>query len=149
MLRPSTFAVPLLALSMLIAPAAWSQSEEEVYADIERMHSDADGFFETFSLIQEAMQFGDPVTVASLANYPLTVQANGEVYDVLEEQDLLDNFDALVSVETQQAMANQAVDDLIVTSDGVGLANGAVYLGNICEDEACTSTYWAVIAINN
>jgi hypothetical protein len=149
MVRLPAFLLAFAVLSLSVAAPASAQSEEEVYAEIESLHGDADGFFEVFSLIQEAMQFGDPVTVAANAAYPLTVQANGEVYDLFSETDLLDNYDALVMVETQNAVANQDVDDLIVTSDGVGLANGAMWLGNICLNDNCSETYWAIIAINN
>jgi hypothetical protein len=140
----------LFALAgLLLSSPAFAQSEEEVYDDIETIHGDADGFFEVFSLLQDAMMFGDPVTVGQYAFFPLTVNANGETYDVLEEQDLLDNFDTLVSAETQQALLNQDVDGLIVTQDGVGIGNGAVWVTNVCLDDACEETQWGIISINN
>ncbi len=139
--------VPLLALP-LAAPAN-AQSEEEVHASIESIHGDADGFFELFSLLQEAITFGDPVTVAQHAFYPLTVNANGETYDVLEEQDLIDNFDMLVSQETQDALLNQDVADLIVTSEGVGIGDGALWITNVCLDDNCAETQWGILSINN
>jgi hypothetical protein len=125
------------------------QSEEDVYDAINELHGDADGFFDLFTLVQEAMQFGDPVTIAASAAYPLTVAANGEVYDLLSEDHFLENFDALVMVETQEAVANMDVDELIVTSEGVGLADGAVWVGNLCFDDACSVTRWTIIAVNN
>jgi len=144
-LRP---ALALLAALLLASPVA-AESEEDVYARIESIHGNADGFFEVFSLLQDAVMFGDPVTWGQYAFFPLVVNANGESDDVLEEQDLVDNFDMLVSSDTQQAFLNQDVADLIVTSEGVGVGNGAVWISNVCLDDDCAATQWGIIAINN
>lgn len=138
-----------IAAATLLAAVPVMAQEEEVYDRIETIHGNADGFFEVFSLLQDAMMFGDPVTVAQYAFYPLTVNANGETYDVLEEQDLLDNFDSLVSADTQQALLEQDVADLIVNQDGVGIGNGAIWITNVCLDDACEETQWGIISINN
>jgi hypothetical protein len=144
-------AIALLAATLLLGsplPAA-AQSEEDIYTGIEAIHGNAEGFFEVFSLLQDAVMFGDPVTFGQYSFFPLTVNANGETYDVLEEQDLLDNFDMLVSADTLQAVLNQDVADLIVTDEGVGIGNGAVWITNVCLDDACAQTQWGIIAINN
>lgn len=133
----------------LIAIPAFAQSEEDVIAQIESIHGDFEGFSEAFARMQDAFLFGDPTTIADLGAYPLTVNANGEVYDILEPQDLVDNFDSLLTQETRDALASQDFDDLIVTSEGVGFANGALWMSNICYDEACNETAWAIISINN
>lgn len=147
-LRPAT---ALLAAVLLLGAAlpATAQSEEDIHAGIEAIHGNADGFFEVFSLLQDAVMFGDPVTFGQYAFFPLTVNANGETYDVLEAQDLLDNFDMLVSADTLQAVLNQDVADLIVTDEGVGIGNGAVWITNVCLDDDCAQTQWGIIAINN
>lgn len=138
-----------LASAILLLATPVLAQEEEVFDRIETIHGDAEGFFEVFALLQDAMMFGDPVTVGQYAIFPLTVNADGETYDVLEEQDLLDNFDTLVSPETQEALLEQDVADLIVTQDGVGIGNGAIWISNICLDDACDETQWGIISINN
>ncbi|QQR36944.1 hypothetical protein JI749_04770 [Devosia oryziradicis] len=133
----------------LAAVPAFAQSEEDVMAQIENIHGDSVGFGEAFGRLQDAFLFGDPTTIADLGAYPLTVNANGEVYDILEPQDLVDNFDALLTQETQDALGSQDFADLIVTSEGVGFANGALWMSNICYDDGCNKTAWAIISINN
>ncbi|SFV29972.1 hypothetical protein SAMN05216456_0884 [Devosia crocina] len=140
-----TLASALLTLALLVPASA---SEEEVYISIENIHGDADGFFDVFSGVQDAAMF-NPIDIAGYGLYPMTINANGEVYDILEEQDLIDNFDTLVYPETIDAILGQDVDDLIVTSEGVGLANGALWITNICLDDACSETQWGVFSINN
>ena len=93
--------------------------------------------------------FDDPTAIADLGVYPLTVSANGEVYDILEAQDLVDNFDSLVTQETIDAVSSQDYADLIVTSEGVGFANGALWMSLVCFDDACSETGWGIIRINN
>lgn len=137
-----------LALS-LPAVTAFAQSEEDVMAQIEAIHGDAEGFGEAFGLMQDAFLFGDPTTIADLGAYPLTVNANGEVYDILEPQDLVDNFDMLLTQQTIESLSSQDFNDLIVTGEGVGFANGALWMSNICLDDSCSDTAWAIISINN
>lgn len=137
-----------LGLAVLAMPA-FAQSEEDVLDRIETLHGQSVEFGEAFAMLQDAFLFGDPGTFADLAFYPLEVSANGEVYDVLEPEDLVRNFDALLTAETQAALASQDFDDLIVTSEGVGFADGAVWMSLVCLDDACSTVEWGIIAINN
>ena len=139
-----------LALSPLLAGAAAAQSEEEVFAQIETVQGDAEGFGEAFSALQDAFLLGDPPKgIAELAAYPFEIAVNGELYDIFTPEDLIDNFDALLTEETLDALASQDLADLIVTSEGVGFADGALWMANICTDESCDHTYWAITRINN
>ena len=146
-MRPTALAAAF-ALTLIAVPA-FAQSEEDIMAQIENIHGDSMGFGEAFSILQDSFLFDDPAAFAELGLYPLTVNANGEVYDILEPQDLVDNFDSLLTPETQSALGGQDFDDLIVTSEGVGFANGALWMSNICYDDSCSQTFWAIISINN
>lgn len=147
MLRLTALAL-LAALTFAPVPA-FALDEEQVMANIENLQGDANGFFEAFGAIQDGFNLGSPTTIADYVAYPITINANGETYDVQEKQDFLDNFDSLVSTETQSAVSSQDVGDLIVNSDGVGIGNGAVWMANTCLDDACSKTVWKVTAINN
>ena len=147
MLRLASLTLALFAV-LAVAPAAFALSEEDVVASIESIHGDSEGFFELLSLLQDAVMFGDPTTIAAHVAYPITIAANGESYDVASEQDMLDNFDTLTT-EAQEAIRTQDVADLIVTSEGVGFGDGKVWVSNICDDDACAQTHWGIIAINN
>lgn len=147
-MRLAILAAACLAATLLAAPA-FAQSEEQVVAQIESIHGDAEGFGEAFGLLQDAFLFGDPTTIADLGLYPMMVNANGETYDILEAQDLIDNFDALLTSETQAALASQDFADLIVTSEGVGFADGALWMTNVCLDDDCAETQWGILSINN
>ena len=147
-MRLTSLAASFIAIAAFAVPA-FAQSEEDIMAQIENIHGDSVGFGEAFSMMQESFLFDDPVAFADLGLYPLTVSANGEVYDILEPQDLVDNFDSLLTPETRSALGGQDFADLIVTSEGVGFANGALWMSNLCYDDDCNQTAWAIIGINN
>lgn len=143
----------LLAGAMLLATASLTgraaAQDSEVYDRIEELHGDAAGFDRPLRQLVLAMRSGDAETVAGLAEYPLTVKANGETYDVENAEDFVENFDDLVTPETRRAVGRQQYQDLFVSSEGVMLANGAVWMGAVCDDNACEESHWAIIAINN
>lgn len=138
----------VLAFALLATPV-FAQSEEDIMAQVENLHGQSEEFGEIFGLLQDAFLFGDPTTIADLAFYPLQVDANGEVYDILEPQDLVDNFDSLLTQETIEGLSSQDFGDLIVTSEGVGFANGALWMSLVCHDDACSEASWGIIKINN
>ena len=139
----------LCLAALLMTGPALAQTHEEVSARIEALQGDAAGFAEAFDLLTEAMRYGDPVTVAQLAEYPLTVRANGEEYELIEARDLVDNYDRLVMADTQAIVASQDFAELFVNAEGVMFGNGEVWMASVCDDNACSRTHWAIIAINN
>ena len=147
-MRLNRLAAIAVAFLAFVTPVL-AQSEEAVMEQIETLHGMSEEFGEAFGQLQDSFLFGDPSGLASLGEYPLAVQANGEAYDLLEAQDLVDNFEALLTEETRAALAGQDFADLIVTSDGVGFANGALWMNLICEDDSCNSAHWAITSINN
>ena len=137
-----------LAFTTLAVPAL-AQSEEAVLAQIESLHGESVAFGEAFGTLQDAFLFGNPAALADLAFYPLEVEANGELYEIVEAQDLIDNFDSLLTQDTITALSSQDFSDLIVTSDGVGFGNGALWMTLVCLDDSCADTQWGIIRINN
>jgi hypothetical protein len=140
----------LLSATLAFSPiAAAAQSDEEVYNRIESLHGNAGDLSEPLLSLVEAMGNSDAATIAGLAEYPLRVAANGESYEIQSADDFIENFDTLVTQDTRDAVASQTYGQLFVNSDGVMLADGAVWMSNVCDNGDCSSSHWAVIAINN
>ena len=137
----------VLALSLLATPV-FAQDEEDVMGRIEMLHGQSEEFGEIFGTLQDAFLFGDPTSIADLAYYPLDVAANGELYELAEPQDLIDNFDTLLTQETIDGLSSQDFNDLIVTSEGVGFANGALWMSLVCDGDG-NDCAWGIIRINN
>jgi hypothetical protein len=140
----------LLSATLVFFPvAAAAQSDEEVYSRIESLHGNAGDLSEPLLSLVEAMGSDDAATIAGLAEYPLRVAANGESYEIQNADDFIENFDTLVTQDTRDAVAGQSFAQLFVNSDGVMLADGAVWMSNVCDTGDCSSSHWAVISINN
>lgn len=140
----------LLSATLAFSPmTAAAQSDEEVYNRIESLHGNAGDLNEPLLSLVEAMGNSDAATIAGLADYPLRVAANGESYEIQNADDFIENFDTLVTQDTRDAVAGQTYSQLFVNSDGVMLADGAVWMSNVCDNGDCSSSHWAVISINN
>ncbi len=137
-----------VTLIAMIQPAL-AQDDQPVWNNIENIHGDADGLFDLLEILQDAVVAGDAETIAQAAFYPLAVNDADGNYDIVNEQDFIDSFDTAFTAETQQALLDQTSGDLIVTSEGVGVGNGAIWLTNVCLDDACTETQWGILSINN
>jgi hypothetical protein len=144
-----TFPAATLMAALALMTPVFAQDEADVMAQIESLHGKSIEFGEAFALLQDAFLFGEPATLADLGVYPLTINANGETYDLIEAQDLVDNFDYLLTEQTIEALSNQDFADLIVTSDGVGFGEGVLWMALVCADDACSDSHWGIIAINN
>ncbi|MEO5807466.1 hypothetical protein [Devosia sp.] len=148
MFRLSMLGVSLVLAATLIAPAL-AASEEEVMDQIENLQGDSVGFGEFFGKLQDAFLLDDHASFADLVAFPITIHANGETYDVDTADTFTENFDSLLAPQTQEAIRSQDFKDLFVNAEGVMIADGAVWMSNICDNDACSKTYWAVTAINN
>lgn len=147
--RLRTIALFLSATLAFFPMTAAAQSDEEVYNRIESLHGNAGDLNEPLLSLVEAMGNSDAATIAGLADYPLRVAANGESYEIQNADDFIENFDTLVTQDTRDAVAGQTYSQLFVNSDGVMLADGAVWMSNVCDNGDCSSSHWAVISINN
>lgn len=136
-------------LAFAANPATAQQAE--VYAALETIYGteQADLFDDYFEVVKQGFAERDLELLSSLGSYPFEVAANGELYDIFEPADFSGNFDALLLPETIDAIANQDYADLIVTDEGVGFANGALWMANVCEDDTCAVSNWLIIRITN
>jgi hypothetical protein len=148
-MRLVRLALAFAALAAFIVPATAQMSPEQMNARIEQVHGFSAEFGTAFDEITAAMRDGDPDTVASYGAYPLEVAANGELYDILEARDLVDNWGSLLLPQTIQDIGDQDYGSLIVTSDGIGFANGTMWMNFVCDDNSCASGYWLITRISN
>ena len=140
--------LPILALLTLATPAM-AQTEQDVIDRIERIHGDSDLFLEAFDALQQAFADGDAQAIADMGLYPLDVRVGDEEYDVETAEDFIAGADASMTPELTELVGNQDIADLIVSSDGVGFDEGALWMTNVCLDDACAETRWGILAINN
>lgn len=140
--------LPILALLPLATPAL-AQTEQETMDRIESIHGDSDLFVEAFDAVTAAFRDNDAETIAAMGLYPMHVRVGDEEYEVESADDFLLGADATISPELQDLVGNQDIADLIVSSEGVGFDDGALWMTNVCLDDACEQTRWGILAINN
>jgi hypothetical protein len=138
-----------LKFSLISALPVVAEQQVDTRYLIEEILGNAQGFDRSFRRLQNAVRFDDPVTLANLGEYPLTVSTNGEVFEVPSADHLISKYDTLMPETTRQEIAAQNYDDLIVSSEGVGFANGAIWMNAICDTEDCSVSHWSIVGINN
>ena len=99
--------------------------------------------------VLDALGALDAQAIADMGLYPLDVRVGDEEYDVETAEDFIAGADASMTPELTELVGNQDIADLIVSSDGVGFDEGALWMTNVCLDDACAETRWGILAINN
>ena len=146
MIRPRLLALALTAAAALspLAPAL-ADEDMEVHDRIEQVLGSADDLDQPLLAVREAVVNDDAAALAEFVEFPLRT-SDGEIADADE---LADQFDSVITPAAKKAIGRMQYRDLIVNSDGVGMGNGAIWMSPICEDNACETSHWAVISINN
>ncbi len=141
-----TLCLTLLASAALFAahPAS-AASEAEVRQQIETVLGDAAGFEATIGTVSEAILGDDPDTLATVTEFPLG--NSGE--DVQDSEGLADRWNELFTQKVKNALDAGRYDQLIVTSEGVGVGDGDIWINRFCEDDACNKAHWALARVNN
>ncbi|WP_430511716.1 hypothetical protein [Pannonibacter phragmitetus] len=142
---------PVLALFLAFLPAlpAAAASAEDVYQQVETILGDAKGLDPFLEDVRQALVNGTAEEVAALAAFPLPVNNSGTFHSVETAEEFIAAYPRLVSEGTKNIVAEAAYEDLLVTDEGVAIGDGAVWLSPVCEDNACTKSYWAIVSINN
>jgi hypothetical protein len=131
--------------ALLGALPAHAATEEEVRQQIEEVLGDVAGFEATIAEVSNAILTDDPDALAVVTEFPLG--NSGE--DVEDSEGLAERWDELFTEKVKNAMDAGRYDELIVTSEGVGVGGGEVWINRFCEDDACEKAHWALARVNN
>jgi hypothetical protein len=144
------FARPLALAAMLLWPAPLlAQTDGDVISQLDAMFGSADPFVEAFQAIQEAVDGGDPETVAEWVAYPISVDIDGEQMTISEAETFVEYYDSIVTEDIAEIIINQRFADLFVNADGAMFGSGEVWLTAICNNEDCSDTSVRIIAIQS
>lgn len=135
----------LASAALFAAHPARAASEEEVRNQIETVLGDAAGFEEVSANIAEAILSDDPDSLATVTEFPLG--NSGE--DIQDSEGLAEHWKDLFNAKVKAAVDNARYDTFIVTSEGVGIGDGEIWINRFCEDDACNKAHWALARVNN
>lgn len=138
----------LLLAFLAFCPQAIAATEEEVRDQIEQVLGQADDLAEPMLSVQQAIIDGDADLLSGYVEFPLRVNSDGDAEEIADADALSENFSEIFTPSVRKAIKGMKYEELIVTSEGVGMANGAVWMSLICEDSECGSAHWAMISVN-
>jgi hypothetical protein len=139
-------AVCVSALWPLSSQAA---SEEEIFAEVENLLGDAAGLDPFLNELRRALVTGTARDVAKLTAFPLPVNNNGTSFDVKSAKEFEKNYARLITEATKELVASADYTELFVSSDGVSIGNGAVWIAPVCDNQSCSKSHWALVSVNN
>lgn len=139
-------AVCVSALWPLSSQAA---SEDKIYADVETLLGDAEGLEPFLEDLRQAMAGGGAKEVGKLAAFPLPVNNNGTFFDVRSIEEFERNYEQLLTAATRELVASVKYSELFVSSDGVAIGDGAVWIAPVCDNQSCSKSHWALVSVNN
>lgn len=143
MLKP-VLTITLFCLATL--PAA-AQTAEDINDTIDGVLGDHAPYEEAFFSIQAAVVEYEAESVALWVAFPLSVTVDGQAFSIEGPADFIEQYDAVVTEEVRDAVANQRYEDLFVNAEGVMFGDGQMWLNGVCSDDACTESDVKIITI--
>lgn len=133
------------------ASSAMAETRQAVHDRIENLLGSADDFDLAFDKLK--MLFADPNSealyeISGLVEFPLAVNGGEGDIVIKDDEAFINQIDEIFPENVRNAVVNQRYEDLSVSSDGVMFGNGELWLNVICQDNACSNSYWALTAIN-
>ena len=129
------FRLTLATLAALTATGAFAQSP--------------DTYRQAFDAIQQAVAEGDAPAFADWVSYPIEVVADGQPMVIGDAAEFAEHYEAIVTPDIAQAVANQTFNELFVNSEGAMFGNGQVWMSEICLDDACSNSEVKIITIQS
>ena len=108
-----------------------------------------DTYRQAFDAIQQAVAEGDATAFADWVSYPIEVVADGEPMVIGDTAQFTDYYEAIVTPEIAQAVADQSFNELFVSSEGAMFGDGQVWMSEVCLDDACSNSEVKIITIQS
>lgn len=129
-------------------PPAGTSADAQVDAQITNVLGGAPkAYHAVFDNLQKAMAAGDKDGVAALVAYPLEVTVQGKKQRIAGAQELVANWDKVVTPDIVKAVADQKFSTAMVNQDGLMLGDGQVWISGVCRDTACKVSDVRITAI--
>ncbi|WP_458120937.1 hypothetical protein [Paenibacillus sp. Z6-24] len=94
--------------------------------------SSAKQFTGYFANLKRAVANGNRESVAKRISYPLVVNAaNGTKRSILNQKQFLNEYTSIMTYNVRRALSNQNVNNVMVSSRGVMIGNGQIWIGAI------------------
>lgn len=88
-------------------------------------------FIRTFNTIKNSIIKNDKKTISDYINYPITVYVNNTAKVIKNPKDFIANYDNIITPKVKAALIKQQLNNINITSNGIKIGNGEVWLGLI------------------
>lgn len=106
---------------------------------------DPQAFLDVFNAVKAAIASGDKAEVANHILYPLRVNGVSGKTKIQTRGAFVKQYDAIITQEVKDAIANQTADNLFVNYQGVMVGNGDIWFGGSADKPQIIG----IIAINH
>jgi len=99
--------------------------------------------------LQSAVAAGDAARVASLAQYPFSVDIGGKATVLKDEQGFAARYQDFMTPDISKAIVETKYADLFVNYKGVMFGSGQAWLNGICKDNECKAFDVKLVALQH
>lgn len=126
-----TFFAALLGISCAMAHDGGTD------ARVDSILGDPETYSIAFAELQDGIRRNDRQKVAALVRYPITIRVEGRRKMIGDARDFVAQYDRIVTPDIAAAVSAQNWDDVLVTTKGIMIGDGEVWLNGICRDTLC------------
>lgn len=120
--------IALLAVSTLAASAQDARLGPDCDLTASVGAKSTQGFLKLDKDLRQALQNQDVASLALLVNFPLRVNANHGTYYISNAAALQSQFSTVFPASIRSAIIQQKPSEVFCTGDGIGYANGDIYV---------------------
>ena len=102
----------------------------------------------SFLIIKTAMAAGDDTSIAERVHYPLYVRSGGQETVLTNPDEFLANYEKIFDSEFVTTLSNIEEASLTLSSNGIQVGNGELWLNYFCVDLACSETEFLITQVN-
>jgi Protein of unknown function (DUF4087) len=137
----------IIALSL---PAGLSFAQDNTLnAALDNAFGSHDNYVAVINSFQTAVKAHDTASVAAAVRYPISVKINGKATTIKSASQFVQNYDAIMTKEITDAVANQKLSDLFVNWKGIMFGDGQIWINGVCNDNACKNVDIKVATIQS
>ena len=99
-------------------------------------------------IVKTALAAGDDTGVAERVHYPLYVSSGGQETVLKNPDEFLANYEKTFDTEFVTTLSDIDESSLTLSTNGVKVGNGEVWLNYFCVDLACSESQFLITRIN-
>jgi hypothetical protein len=131
------------------AAVASPDADKAVSDAIDSNLGDHQRYRDVIDALQSAVGAGDAARVASLVEYPISVDIGGKETILKDEKEFAARYSDFMTADISTAITGTRYSDLFVNYKGVMFGSGQAWINGICKDSGCKEFDVKVVALQH